>query len=304
MGFEIVLNLLWMLVLVIYYQLEAIVKFFIQPSRKDVSGQVVLVTGAGSGIGQRLSVEFAKLGCTIVGWDVSQKNLNETSKVMEEETGKEFYAYTCDLSDREAIYKTAEKVKQDIGRVDILINNAGIVSGKTILKCSDSMMQKTMEVNTMAHFWTLKAFLPEMLERNEGHVVTISSGAGYFGVPGQVDYAASKFGAVGMCEALHQELQHTGKTGVNVTCVCPYYINTGMFEGVKTSFMPILEKDDAVARIIDAILRNQYLLMLPKMLYLFAVMKSLLPTKALLVVGKYTGVNAAMDDFIGRKKVD
>lgn len=106
------------------------------------------------------------------------------------------------------------QIKKDVGKVDILINNAGIVSGKKLLSCPDGLMQKTVEVNTMAHFWvrthnlslrllshcnahepfsfnqTLKAFLPEMLESNHGHVVTIASAAGFFGVPGQVDYAA------------------------------------------------------------------------------------------------------------------
>lgn len=117
---------------------------------------------------------------------------------------------------------------------------------------------------------TLKAFLPEMLSKNHGHIVSIASGAGFFGLPGQLDYAAryhyilalqhsifcmvifpvlsivfcfflySKFGAVGLTEALYNELYHSHKTGVKVTCICPYYINTGMFAGVKSKYVDVM----------------------------------------------------------------
>lgn len=302
MGIEVVFEGLWVLLLLIYYQLESLVRLFIKPRRKNVEGQIVLVTGAGSGIGQRLAAEFAKLGAIVVGCDISEEGLNATRKVLHDEARASFHSYTCDLSQREAIYEMADKIKKDVGKVNILINNAGIVTGKKIMDCPDVLMQKTMQVNVIAHFWTLKAFLPDMMSANHGHVVTIASGAGFFGVPGQIDYAASKFGAVGLTEALFQELDHVGKSGVKVTCVCPYYINTGMFDGVKVGLMPMLEKQETVLKIVDAILRNQYLLMMPKVTYVFAALKNILPTKCLRVMSKFTGVNATMDEFVGRKK--
>ena len=87
---------------------------------------------------------------------------------------------------------------------------------------------------SLIFFQTLKAFLPSMMEKNHGHVVNIASNAGIFGVPGLIDYCASKFGAVGIDESLRNELCAVGKTGVKTTVVCPYYINTGMFEGAKS----------------------------------------------------------------------
>jgi len=80
----------------------------------------------------------------------------------------------------------------------------------------------------------VKSFLPAMLQRNSGHIVTIASAAGFVGTNGLVDYCASKFAAVGFDESLRMELAALGKTGVHTTVVCPYYINTGMFEGIKT----------------------------------------------------------------------
>ncbi len=97
------------------------------------------------------------------------------------------------------------------------------------------MIEKTFQVNTMAHLWLGKAFLPSMIEKNHGHVVTIASMAGKFGMAGLCDYCASKFAAVGFDESLRNELVHMGKDNVHTTVVCPYFINTGMFDGVQTT---------------------------------------------------------------------
>jgi all-trans-retinol dehydrogenase (NAD+) len=90
--------------------------------------------------------------------------------------------------------------------VDILINNAGIVSGKKIFESSYKTMEKTMNVNSVAHFYTIKELLPTMIKRNRGHIVTISSQAGLLGVSGLIDYCASKFAVFGMNESLRHEL--------------------------------------------------------------------------------------------------
>lgn len=95
-----------------------------------------------------------------------------------------------------------------------------------------------MNINTTAHFWTVREFLPEMIKKNHGHVVTIASIAGWIGVRGLADYCASKFGAVGFDESLRFELRAL-KSNVKTTCICPYFINTGMFDGVKSKF-PLL----------------------------------------------------------------
>uniref|UniRef100_H2ZH90 Epidermal retinol dehydrogenase 2 n=1 Tax=Ciona savignyi TaxID=51511 RepID=H2ZH90_CIOSA len=296
-------NILWAMVVALYYCIEAMVLCIIRPSRKVVRGQTVLVTGAGSGIGQRLAVSFAKLGCQIVGLDISEAGMKETAKLIRElDTKVAFHPYKCDLSDRLNVNEVGDKVKSDVGDVDILINNAGIVTGKEILDCPDKMMVKTMEVNTMAHFWTIKAFLPAMMEKNSGHVVTIASGAGLlFGLPALLDYCASKFGAVGLSESLDLELWQQKKDGVHVTVVCPYYIDTGMFKGVHTPVIPILKADYAVEQMVDAILRNKRMLLLPFFSYIIYALKGIIPSKAMYVVGEAFGINTSMETFIGRK---
>ena len=141
------------------------------------------------------------------------------------------------------VYSTAEKVREEVGKVDILINNAGVVSGRPFLECTDNQLRRTMEVNALAHFWTVKAFLPDMISSNKGHIVTVASAGGIVGSAGLVDYSASKFAAFGFDEALRSELKKQ-RLNIQTTVVCPYFIKGEMFAGVKTRFsflLPILD---------------------------------------------------------------
>ncbi len=127
------------------------------------------------------------------------------------------------------------------------------MTGKKFLDSTDSAIERTFQVNAMAHFWVIsivffkisfesyrnyfefklgKALIPSMIEKNHGHIVTIASLAGLFGIAGLSDYCASKFAAVGFDESLRNEFSALGKTGIKTTVVCPYYIKTGMFDGV------------------------------------------------------------------------
>jgi len=302
---NVLVELLTTLALTFYYVLEGIVLAFVPFSfrRKDVRGQRVLITGSGSGLGRLLSYEFAKLGCTVVCVDLNKSANEETAQAVRE-YGVSAHAYSCDISKRDDVYRVMNKIKTEVGEIDILINNAGIVSGKKILECPDELMQKTMDVNISAHFWTVKSVLPSMIQRNQGHIVTIASLAGYFGSCGQVDYCASKFAAVGFDDGLRLELASLGKTGVKTTVVCPFYISTGMFEGARTKFpalMPFLEPGYVVNRIMDGVLCNQELVITPRDMNLFIILKALFPVKAFTVLCGYLSAHS-MDEFRGRQK--
>ncbi|XP_052765068.1 epidermal retinol dehydrogenase 2-like isoform X1 [Mya arenaria] len=302
---EHVRDVLVMLAQVLYYWLVAIVRAILPASiqGKDISGETVLITGAGSGIGRLMAERFAKLKCRLVLWDVNDKGNEETASICKG-YGVSVDTYTINLCDREAIYKLADKVKTDVGKIDILVNNAGIVTGKKFLDCPDKMIDLTMQVNIMAHFWTVKAFLPDMMTRNHGHIVNIASSAGLIGVTGLADYCASKFAAVGFDESLRFELMAQGKTGINTTVVCPFFINTGMFEGAKTRFpflLPILEPAYVADKIVEAVLCNQTLLALPRILYVFFAIKGFLPHSVAQVLNDHLGVSHCMDNFKGRQ---
>ncbi|VDM65577.1 unnamed protein product [Strongylus vulgaris] len=217
------------------------------------------------------------------------------------------YAYTVDLSKKEHIYSTAEKVKSDVGKVDIVINNAGVVTGKKIFDCPDNLMELTMAVNTHSLFYTTKAFVPTMLETNHGHVVTVASMAGKVGVCGLVDYCASKHGAVGFHESLTAELDALGKDGVKTTVICPYYIDTGMFDGVETkspTLFPVLQPQYVVDCIMEAVLTNKEMIAMPRFNYFVMFAMGFLPTDVLHLIRDYLGGNSMMDHFTGRVKND
>uniref|UniRef100_A0A1I7ZMU0 Short-chain dehydrogenase/reductase family 16C member 6 n=1 Tax=Steinernema glaseri TaxID=37863 RepID=A0A1I7ZMU0_9BILA len=276
--------------------------------RKGVKNDVVLITGAGSGIGRLMAVEFAKLGAKLVLWDINEKGNSETKAMVTQYTS-EVYTYTVDVARYKDIYAVADVVKSDIGPVDILINNAGVVTGKELLDCPDEAMEKTMAVNTNSNFYTTKAFLSHMLENNRGHIVVIASLAGKFGLAKCVDYCASKFGAVGFAEALNAEIVSKGKLGVHVTTVCPYYIDTGMFAGSRTfapHLLPVLKPEYVVERIMEAVLTNTEYVYIPRFSYLTSFFGSFLPTKANFALTTYFGINHTMDAFVGRtgKKTD
>lgn len=118
-----------------------------------------------------------------------------------------------------------------------------------------------------------KAFLPEMIEKNHGHIVTMASMAGLFGAAGLCDYCASKSAVIGFDESLRNELLRINKTGIATTVVCPNVINTGMFNGYSSSLLPPLEPEYVADKIIEAVLTNQKILMLPKFMYFIYVFK-------------------------------
>ena len=132
--------------------------------------------------------------------------------------------------------------------------------------------------------------------------VTIASAAGVIGVAKLTDYCASKWGAVGFDESLRMELQRSA-TGVKTTLVCPYYIDTGMFEGVKTRFsflLPILKEDYVAERIVKAVRRGRRRLMMPRLVYTVPLLR-VLPTFLFDAVARFFGISASMDEFTGRR---
>jgi len=267
----------------------------------DLRGKNVLITGAASGIGRLLAHELAGEGANLVLWDIAHPELKAVTEDLRM-AGANVFPYYPDLSNRESVYATAKQVLEDCGPVDVVINNAGIVFGKAILEASDADIQRTFDVNALALFWTTRAFLPAMLERNRGHIVTIASAGGLVAAPRLTDYSASKFAAVGFDEALRLELGREGRE-IRTTVICPFYVSTGMFEGVRTRFswlLPILPPEYVAKKIVTAIRRNRRRLVLPRFVYVAPALR-LLPTPWFDALIGFFGVSHSMDGFRGRQ---
>ena len=268
----------------------------------DYAGKNVLITGAASGIGRLLAHRVAAAGARVILWDVDATRLEQTRAELAA-AGRTVVTYACNLRDRAAILATATATLRDAGPVDILVNNAGVVSGKTLLEARDDDILRTFDVNTLALFWTTRAFLPGMMQRESGHIVTIASAAGVVGTSRLVDYCASKHAAVGFDESLRLELRRLGSK-IKTTVVCPFYISTGMFEGVKTRFrllLPILTPEYAANRIVDAIRRDRRRLIMPRLVYV-TWLGRLLPVRLFDAIMEFLGVNQSMDEFVGRAR--
>lgn len=268
--------------------------------RHPLFHQTVLITGAGSGIGRLLALGAVRRGARVVIWDRDEA---AGAAVREEirADGGEAWSWAVDVSDRLAVATTGDETIRTVGPVDVVINNAGIVTGRRFLELEEEAVERTMAVNVLALYWVTRAFLPRMIDRQHGTVVTVASAAGLVGVAQQTDYSASKFAAVGFAESLRVELAKD-HTGVNSLVVCPYYVDTGMFAGVRTKFprlLPILDPTDVAERILTSIEKGRVQLIMPRFVRTVPITRAL-PAKLFDRTMDFFGVNESMDHFVGR----
>lgn len=264
----------------------------------SLAGARALITGGASGLGRQLALQSAAKGTHVIIWDM---NLANAKKVVDEivAIGGSAEAHQVDITNREAVNKLALKV----GAVDVLFNNAGVVSGDWFLDLDPSSIERTYNVNVLSLYWMTQAFLAAMVQANHGCVVTISSASGLLGVAKLTDYAASKFAAFGFMESLRSELRMK-RSSVNTLTVCPHYIGTGMFDGVQTKFpwlLPILEEQKVAAKILASVEKGKAQLVMPKFVNVIPVTR-ILPIRAFDRVTDFFGVNRTMDHFRGRGK--
>ena len=261
----------------------------------------VLITGGASGIGKimgRMALEKGA-SCLII-WDINPQNISETIKELSHFGNVR--GYIVDVSRNELVKETCDKVVNECGEVDILINCAGIVTGnKTFDHMSSDEMIRTMNINTLAPMFVTRAMLPGMIRRNRGHICTIASAGGMLSNPRMSVYAASKWGAIGWSDSVRIELKDM-KSDVHITTVAPYYINTGMFDGVRSRIIPILKPEYAARKIIRAIERNKSFKGIPFGFHFIRFWQFILPTRVFdWFFGEVMGIYHAMDEFTGRK---
>ncbi|GJE84323.1 retinal short-chain dehydrogenase/reductase [Phanerochaete sordida] len=201
-----------------------------KPARFDWGEQIVVVTGGSSGIGELIANTLAVRNVTVAVLDVNP---------IETENYNISY-YKCDVSKYEEVQAVAKRIQEELGHPTVIINNAGVVQGKRLLDLTPEDIQQTFSVNTLGHFWTLKAFLPEMIKQKKGHIINIASIAGMVGMAKMTDYCASKAALVSLHESLRYELDHQYRTpGVRTTLVVSGHVLTRMFATVHLSQNPL-----------------------------------------------------------------
>lgn len=291
----------WKLVEMVYFFFRSIV-YSVLPTKtlmKDVSGQVVLITGGGMGLGRILGQKFSRLGCKIVIWDISQTLMEETTAMIRDEGGEAFH-YLVDVSDADQVNAAAFRVTQEVGHPDIVIMNAGIVSGKKILNLTNQDIERCFKVNTLSHFWITRAFLPWMIKTNSGHLVSIDSVTSYFGTSSLTDYSASKAASHRLQESLTFELKYDGYDGIRVTSVMPYFIKTGMFDGSSSIFLDMLEPEYVAQKALEGILTNRSTVFIPGIFYFLRSASLSVPFKCYFAFHEFFFGGDMMSGFHGR----
>jgi len=224
---------------------------------KSMVGKIVVITGGASGIGREVAQMFANIGAKIALLDINTELNEKTANEINENAGLAV-AFTVDVTKPDKMREVALRVQQhkQLGDPDMVICNAGILWPKGILEQSDDDIRRTMDINLMGYFWTIRAFLPRMLERNSGHIAAISSVSGYFGNTNSSSYSASKFAVRGLMESLEWELYDTRKHGVKVTTVYPFFTRTPLLAhcNVQSRIFQPLSVEQTAQTIVDAIL--------------------------------------------------
>jgi len=190
----------------------------------ELAGRVALVTGAAQGIGKAISLLLAKHGADIVVSDILLEKATETAKEIET-MGRKAMAVRVDVSKFQDVDQMVDAILKQLGKIDILVNNAGITRDKLILRMSEEDWDAVLNVNLKGTFNCTRAVVRHMAKQRYGKIVSIASVTGEMGNAGQVNYAASKAGVIGLTKTIAREF---AQRGINVNAIAPGYIQTPM----------------------------------------------------------------------------
>ena len=266
---------------------------------KTLRDKRVMITGAARGLGKSMAQAFAERGAELVLADIQEEPLEETRRELTE-AGARCHAYRLDVTDPEGILELRDTIHRQAGRLDVLVNNAGVVFGGSFLDVPLERHRTTYRVNIEGMVAMTHAFLPDLLDAPEGHLVFIASASGFVGLPNGATYASSKWATIGFSESIRQELKVLDQDRVGVTTVCPTYINTGMFEGVeppKTTHM--LDPDEIAAKVVKAVERRWVWVLEPWIVKITPFLQGVLPTALSDRLADLFGASSSMQSWKG-----
>jgi short-subunit dehydrogenase len=268
----------------------------------DIRGKRTLITGSAKGMGRRMAKRFGHAGAELLLVDIDEENLEQTAHELRDE-GFPVETFVCDLAHRENVAELRDEVHDEVGRIDILVNNAAIVQGGSYTEIDPEWDQLMLDVNIGAVHWLTKAFLPDLEQGRDTHLVNMASAAGFFGVPQQIIYSASKWFVIGLSEGLRLELDQRDADQVSMTIVCPSLVDTGMFEGSDPPmFSPILDPEFVAGRVLEAVDGDELYVQEPFTIKVAPMLRALLPTEVTDVLMDAIGATSIMQGWEGRNE--
>jgi NADP-dependent 3-hydroxy acid dehydrogenase YdfG len=237
-----------------------------------LTGQVAAITGAARGIGRATAQAFLREGMKVAIGDLDFATAQQTAK----ELGHGTVAFQLDVTQRASVKDFLDGVEAQLGPIDVLVNNAGIMQvGHTIWDEDDATTQRMIDINVNGVMFGVKEIVPRMLSRGRGHVVNIASTAGKGGFPGGGTYCGTKHYVVGMSEALRAELRGTG---IEVSCVMPVVVNTELAAGLQdTRGVKLIQPEDVANEIVSALKEARFDVFVPRSVAGITKVMNLLP---------------------------
>jgi all-trans-retinol dehydrogenase (NAD+) len=266
---------------------------------RDLRGKRVLITGGAAGIGRTIAERLVPEGAELVLVDLNEQALNDTLGAVQA-MGADVSGYCLDVTDTGSILRLRDRIHEELGPIDVLINNAGIVYGGAFLDVPLEKHLRTYRVNIEAVVAMTHAFLPDLLAQPRGHIVNVSSAAGLVGLPFGTSYSSSKWAVIGFSESLRLEVELMKKDTVKVTTVCPSYVSTGLFDGVqppRTTSM--LTPEQLAQQIVDAIKSDETYVLTPWLVRVTPVLKGILPTRLFDAIAWTLGATSSMVSWRG-----
>ncbi len=202
-----------------------------------LADKVAIITGAGSGIGEATALKFAREGAKVAVCDINEEAAQAAARAIAE-AGGDAIAYRVDVTDKASIARMVEAVMAKWGRIDTLVNNAGIVQDAQFKKMTDEQFERVIDVNLKGVYNCTKAVVDIMLEQHSGCILNASSIVGIYGNFGQTNYAATKFGVIGMVKTWAREL---GRKGIRANAICPGFVETPILSSMPEKVIKMME---------------------------------------------------------------
>jgi len=210
-----------------------------------LADKVSIITGAGQGIGRATALKFAAEGAKVAVCDINQAAVADTVCAIVD-AGGEAAGFDVDVTDKDSIARMVSGVMAKWGRIDTLVNNAGIVQDAQFKKMTDEQFERVIDVNLKGVYHCTKAVVDIMLEQNSGVILNASSIVGLYGNFGQTNYAATKFGVIGMVKTWAREL---GRKGIRANAICPGFIETPILSSIPDKVIKMMEDKVPLGRL-------------------------------------------------------